>query len=139
MTKKILIIDDEPVFMRSIIDILEIEGIKRTDVIYCSQVDEGFRALNTDKNNVACVSIDMLMPDPMNMLVGDSEINGLKALKQIREKYTTLPIVCFTILGEQEGGIREASEKYNATFISKTDSDGDEKLIAFFKKHYDAP
>jgi len=136
MAKKILIVDDEPDFITPIIGILEIFEINRNDIIYCAQIDEAFRALEKEDKNIGCMSLDMLIADPLGILKGAGEINGLKALKQLSHLYPWLPIACFTILREQEGGIREAVEENKATFISKTDSDSVERLIEFFKKYY---
>ena len=133
MSRKILMIDDEPGFMRPIIERLMLEGYSLDAIIYCSQIDEGFTALRMEKDNIACMSLDLLMGDNINILKGDSNINGLNALSQLRKLYPALPIVCYSILGEEEGGIREAMSKSNASFISKTDSEGMEKLIDFFK------
>lgn len=129
-------IDDEPTFIKGIIDRLIIEGFEEKDIIPCFQVEAGFNALRSESQNIVCVSLDLLIGDNMNVLKGDYEINGLKALAQIRRQYRNIPIVCFSILSEADGEIREAMKTYNAKFIGKTDDGGTEDLIEYFSKCY---
>lgn len=133
--KAILIVDDEPAFMAPIIELLKLDSISDENIIYCTQIDEAFSALNLNKN-IVCVSLDLLMGDNMNLLRGTSVINGIRALSKIRELYPALPIVCFSILREEEGGIRDFTTRYNALFISKTAPDGTDRLLEFYKEHY---
>lgn len=134
MKGKLLLVDDEPRFIRDVLIRLKLDGFEESDIIYCSQIDEGLTALERN-HNISGVSLDLLMGDNMKRLKGGGyKITGLNALKYIRECYPILPIVCFSILGEQDGGIREAMTQFNADFISKTDVDGMERLVKFFKR-----
>lgn len=136
--KKILIMDDEPAFIKNVLFRLEKEGIQKESYIYCSQIEEFFSALTSMHKDIVCISMDLLIGDNMNVLKGDSKINGLNALSRIHTQYPAIPVVLFSILSADEGGIGESIEGGRAEFISKTDKDGLVRLVAFYKLHLNA-
>ena len=128
--KKILIIDDEPNMIEPVLDRLEFKYGK-DKFIYTQYFDDALQAL--ESGGISCLYLDLIMPTDKSLKYKDSLINGLNALRQIRETYKELPIVCYTAVKEEE--TIQTIHGYRAEYISKTDNDGFYDLIKFFEKH----
>jgi len=131
MSKKILIIDDEPTQIEPVIDRIEFT-FGPDSFIYTQYFDEGLLAL--EKENISCLSIDLIMPADGALKYKDSLINGINALKQIREEHQGLPIVCYTVVKEEE--TIQKIINYHSEYISKKDDDGFYKLFKFFNTNF---
>jgi CheY-like chemotaxis protein len=78
---KVLLVDDEPDFRRIIGLHIESWGY---DLVTASSGKEGIAAVKFDKPDI--IILDYVMPD----------MNGLKALKQIRGMNKRIPVIMFT-------------------------------------------
>jgi CheY-like chemotaxis protein len=129
--KRILIIDDEPTMIVPVLDRLEYK-YGSDSYTYTQYFSDDLNVLKT--GNISCIYLDLIMPKDKSLKYSDSLINGLNALKQIRELYPDLPIVCYSVVNE-EGPIQSILNNKATTYISKTDNDGFNHLIDFFEKN----
>ena len=82
MTKvKVLLIDDEPDFLRIMGLHIKSWGY---DLVTASSGEEGIASVKCDKPDI--VILDYVMPD----------MDGIKALKEIRKIKSSLPVIMFT-------------------------------------------
>lgn len=102
--KKILVVDDEPDFVSMIKMRLESSGY---EVITSSNGKEGLEKVDSEKPDV--VFLDILMP----------ELNGLEALKRIKQKNKDLPVYIITAFSNEER-FKEARDLGASGFIVKS-------------------
>lgn len=108
--KKILVVDDEPDFLKLIKIRLEASGY---DVV---TVTDGKTALEKIKTeNPSAVLLDILMP----------ELDGLEVLKRIRQENKDLPVFIITAFSNEER-FRMANKLNASGFIVKTSDLKDE-------------
>ena len=104
MTKKILIVDDEPDFTTMVKTRLESSGYS---VISAADGKEGMEKIEAEKPDA--VLLDILMPG----------IDGLKVLEKIRRKNKQLPIFMISAYSDEKRF--KLAKKLNASgFIIKT-------------------
>lgn len=108
--KKILVVDDEPDFLKLIKIRLEASNY---EVVMASNGKDALNMVKTEKPNA--VLLDILMPG----------MDGLTVLKKIRSTDKQLPIFIITAFSNEERF--ELAQKLNASgFIVKTDNLKDE-------------
>lgn len=120
--KKILIVDDDQHIRRLYKDELEEDGY---EVIIASTGAEALELF--DKENPDLVTLDILMPD----------IDGIKVLRQMKEKKPRLPIIMSTAYDYRDDFAVWASEAY----IVKSSELGElkETIKKLLGKKNDAP
>lgn len=102
--KKILVVDDEPDFLKMIRMRLEASNYEIITAFNGGEVLDKIRTDNPD-----AVLLDILMP----------KFDGLKVLREIRRKYKKLPVFMITAFSNEERF--ELANKLNASgFIVKT-------------------
>ena len=131
MSKKILILDDEPQRTEAVLDRVK-HDLGEESVLYAQNYAEAINFL--ENYEICCMSIDMIIPKDERMLFHDSLVYGLNVLKEIRQKKEALPIACYSII--QEIDVIIQIEKLNAIYLHKKDKMAFYKLIDFFKKHF---
>jgi CheY-like chemotaxis protein len=102
--RKILVVDDEPDFLRLIKSRLESEGY---DVCAVAQSREAIK--ESDRFRPDVVLLDVHMP----------EVDGLSILKQLRKRSKTLPIFILTATADGEN-FAQANRLDASGFIQKT-------------------
>ncbi len=106
MSKKILVVDDDPSIVELIRRILVDEG--RFDVVTALSGDEALSAL--EKESVDLILLDVLMPD----------VNGFDLCRTLKqdERYKGIPVVFVTA---KEGGdsLLEGLESGGAMYVGK--------------------
>lgn len=128
---KILIIDDEPTVVESVLDRLEYE-FGADSFLYLQYFDQAWEMLQ--QGEFSCMSLDLIMPPSKSLKYNHSLINGLNALRQIREKFDRLPIVCYTIVKGDDA--YKTIQKYQASYIEKNTDNGFYNLMEFFRQHH---
>ena len=106
MKKKILVVDDEPGFLRIITLRLQAENY---DVVTASNGEEALDVLKKEKPNA--VLLDIAMP----------KLDGLEALKRIRKRDKNLPVFMITAYSNIER-FKEANRLKASGYIVKTDN-----------------
>jgi len=96
MSKKILIVDDNPNMSSLLTEMLEIYDY---DSVRTSSGEEALNELN--KNNFSLVITDMKMP----------KMTGMELLEKVKEKYPKMPVVLisgYSLLNsnEMDGGVK---------------------------------
>ncbi|MBN2104419.1 response regulator [bacterium] len=87
-TKKVLIVEDEPIFRMNYRTVLEEKGYS---VIEASTGQQGLHMITSDPPDI--VLLDLILP----------EVNGYEVLKRIRETNSEIPIIVFSVLsGEMD-------------------------------------
>ena len=106
--KKVLVVDDEPVFLEVLSTRLRAEGYR---VITASDGEAALKKIRTEKPDA--VLLDILMP----------KLDGLKTLRKIRQSRKRLPVYVLTAFSnEQRFG---SAKKLGASgFIVKSDDLG---------------
>lgn len=130
--KKILVVDDEPKMIEPVLDRLEFKYGKES-FIFTQYFSDALAVLKSME--ISCIYLDLIMPTDNSLKYKDSLINGINFLVQIRESQRNIPIVCYTVVKEEEPIL--IIKKYNAEYICKTDDDGFYKLFIFFAKHFE--
>jgi DNA-binding NarL/FixJ family response regulator len=101
--KRILIIDDHPIFRLGLKELINQEN----DLQVCGEVEKPAEALGT----IADVSPDMILID----LALEQEDDGLELITQIREQFETLPLLVISMYDESryaEKAIRAGANGY---------------------------
>jgi DNA-binding response OmpR family regulator len=91
MTKRVLIVEDEPDIVRGLTDALEFEGF---DVVSKGFGKDGVRVMR--ERGADCVILDLMLPD----------INGYAVCEEIRAFNPLVPIIMLTARGEESDKIR---------------------------------
>ncbi len=113
MSKKILIIEDDPTVRESLYEILSIEGY---DVTMASDGNEGIDQLNSINPDVALV--DLRLPD----------YSGLDILKRCRDEYPSVDVIMMTSFATVENAVD--AMKYGAVdYLVKPINDEEIKLL----------
>lgn len=107
MKRKILVVDDEPDFIRLVKMRLENEGYQA--IVACNG-KEALKLYKTEKPDA--ILLDVMMPG----------IDGLQVLKEIRSVDPDIPIFMVTAFSNEER-IRLAANLNATSFIIKGDSD----------------
>ncbi|MFA5155784.1 MAG: response regulator [Candidatus Omnitrophota bacterium] len=108
--KKILVVDDEPDFLKIIKIRLESDGY---ETLLCDNGKDALNIIKKDKPDA--VLLDILMP----------ELDGLEVLRTIRKQDKNLPVFIITAFSNNERF--ELAKKFNASgFIVKTSDLGEE-------------
>lgn len=122
---KLLIIDDEPLILKTLEKILQ----DSAEVIFTAERgDEGIKILNSEE--IHCVICDINMPG----------MNGVEVVKAIRESGNNVPFIFYTGHGNRE--LMLEAVKYGVfDFLNKPDLDGLEEVVTRglkmgFKKTY---
>ena len=108
--KKILVVDDEPDFLKIVKLRLEADG---------------YQALLCDNGKCALQMIKKEKPDAVLLDIMMPGMDGLEVLRMIRKQYKSLPVFIITAFSNSERF--ELAKKFNASgFIVKTSDLGDE-------------
>jgi DNA-binding response OmpR family regulator len=91
MSKKILIIEDEPDIVRGLTDALEFEGF---DVVSTGKGGDGVRIMR--ERRADCIILDLMLPD----------LNGYTVCEQIRAFNGLVPIIILTARGQETDKVR---------------------------------
>jgi DNA-binding response OmpR family regulator len=91
MSKKILIIEDEPDIVRGLTDALEFEGF---DVVSTGKGGDGVRIMR--ERRADCIILDLMLPD----------LNGYTVCQQIRAFNGLVPIIILTARGQETDKVR---------------------------------
>ncbi len=89
--KKILIVDDEKIFLKSFSEGLSVHGKKN-----------GFKVLTAENGRIA---IDVLSKENIDLLITDlrmPEVDGFKLIAYISGKFQNLPVIVMTAFGSTE-------------------------------------
>ncbi len=121
MGKKVLVVDDT-VFMRTSLRLL----LERNDFEVVGEADNGIAAVNKYRE---------FMPDVVTMDITMPEMDGLQALKAIKEINANAKIVMVSAMG-QEAQVREAILYGATSFIVKPYKD--EHVINTLRKIADS-
>lgn len=130
---KILIADEEKWFLEGITDRIDAEfGEGKYDFVF-----NGFDALELlGKNDYSMVILDMMMPLGGNLQLPKTEpklMFGIYILQLIRERYKSIPIVCYTILDDNT--MIKQIKQNNANYICKLDDDSYAELYDYITKY----
>lgn len=130
MPKKFLIVDDEPVFMEPIFERIKLEFGEEVFFQYFQSANDVVKYLKANGlTDVSGVILDLTL-NISNNIQQEVILGGLIIAKRIREIDTSIPIAYFSLFSE-EPVIADCLLIPNTIFISKTDSEGMEKLINF--------
>ncbi len=106
MSKKILIVEDDPQLQSALKDSFELEHI---EVLTASNGLEGLQKM---EENPDLVLIDILLP----------KMDGITMAKEIRKSHTSLPLMFLTNFDDNEH-IAAASEAALSDYFIKSDTD----------------
>ena len=105
----------------------------KENFIYAQYFEDCISALKDNQDGVACLSIDLIMPKSDQYKYKNSLLNGLNALREVRDSYPNLPIVVYTVVSDEAS--KKDVEDLKALYISKNDGDGFKNLFEFFKRN----
>jgi DNA-binding NtrC family response regulator len=100
---KVLVVDDEPIVLKSCRMVLEAEGL---EVLMAGSVQEALAAIEAQAPELLLVDVKMPVLD------------GMYLMRQVREKRPGMPIIVMSGYSTRDT-IREALELGAATFIAK--------------------
>jgi DNA-binding NarL/FixJ family response regulator len=115
---KVLVVDDFPLFRRGVRDLLG-EGIKDAKIGEASDAHEMLKLLRLKPWDVAI--LDISMPG----------MNGLDALKQVRQEFPDLPVLILSMYPEEQYAIRTIKAGADG-YLAK--SSAPEELVNAIKK-----
>ncbi|MCM8798750.1 MAG: response regulator [Candidatus Omnitrophica bacterium] len=116
LSAKILVVDDDPLILETMKDILEIEGFQP---LLSSQAQEGLEIIKRD--NPDLVITDIKMPG----------VNGLEFLQRVKEISPELPVIIITGFASLESAIEALREGAYDYLIKPFEV---EKIIAIIKR-----
>ncbi len=131
MREKLLIIDDEEWYHEPIFDRLDYGGIKYD---YFKNGVQGLnRFMNAKENEYAAIILDMKIPfgKELRNYASKFSVAGLFILEKIREINKSIPILCYTVLSNEE--TKNEILKFDAKHIVKTQDSMDEILNEIFE------
>jgi len=96
--RSIVILDDDPLFCKTLGDILQVRGFE------VSQFNDPHEVVGRIREDVQVVLLDMKL----------NGINGLDVLKEIRRRYPNLPVILVTGYREEMGSVVKEALKINA-------------------------
>lgn len=106
MARSILVADDNPIIRRMLCKTFEAED----DYDVCAQACDGVEAIAfAIKHKPELIILDMSMP----------KMNGLDASKELKELMPNVPIILFTLYGDQ---IRLSHHVWADRIVSKNDA-----------------
>jgi len=126
--KKVLIIDDEKWFFEPILDRLTYEKI---GFDFCISGSQGLEYLKANKYRVVILDIKVTLGRNLQHLLG-KDASGISILEEIRKIEHRIPVICFTVLNDEE--IRDKILKLGGKHILKATDD--DELINTIKKHF---
>lgn len=110
MTKKLLLVDDHPLFRR---------GVKELILRHSSLYGE---VIEADDGHEALVQIDLYAPDCVMLDIAMPELDGLRALEMIRRNNAAPPCIMLSMYDNPEFVV-QARALGAMGYILKTDSD----------------
>ena len=125
--KQILIVDEERWYAEAIFQRILAE-FNAPIYDYVVNGEDALSCLTSTPYEV--VILDLMLPLGESLSLPENEpdlMYGIYILRRIRETNKTLPVVCFTILGEEK--IKKQIKELNATYIHKLDDNGFDKLF----------
>ena len=112
--KKILVIEDEDMLLDSYCEILESAGY---ETMRANDGYKGLESLETDKDDIALVVLDLMMPG----------LDGLEVLRvktETPDKYGKAPVLVLTNMASEKA-IKEAFDIGAVSYLIKTEMDSD--------------
>jgi len=127
MDKKILVVDEEKWYMDALFDRIDCEfGKGMYDYAF-----NGIQALKKiEKNYYNVVILDLLLPlgDGINLPSDEPDlVYGIYILRKIRNINNDIPVICYTIL--DDNNVKASVTDLNATYICKINDDSFELLF----------
>jgi DNA-binding NarL/FixJ family response regulator len=98
VTKTILLIDDEQVFLEALVDALEFEGFR---VLKATNGQEALEILRSDYVDVVTIDIMLDAGESLNDKI-DSHRTGLFLCKEIRSKYPQIKAFCMSVVSDAD-------------------------------------
>lgn len=96
MTKKILLVDDEPWYTEGLAAALDARGFECTTA---TDMTGGVKALQRDE--VAALVTDIMMPPGQLFPNVDSSETGFYFIEYVQKHWPRLPIVCLSVIADQ--------------------------------------
>jgi CheY-like chemotaxis protein len=97
MSKLIVFVDDEPSFIDALI--AGLEG-RNYECKHFSDMSSALKFINS--SNVSLVVTDIMMPSGVDFPQVDSSETGFFLIEKLLEKKTSFPIICLSVIGDQE-------------------------------------
>ncbi len=128
--KSVLIIDDEEWFYEGIMERMAAQGITYD---FARTGQEGLKKWENNNYKVIALDMKLSLGDELSRSSGGGAIPGLIILKQIKAKSPNFPVICFTVLSDEDAGKRIA--KLGGIHIAKGIKKAYLRLIDEIKKH----
>jgi DNA-binding NarL/FixJ family response regulator len=96
MTKKVLLVDDEPWLTEGLAAALEARGF---ECMTATDMTSGVKALQ--QHNFGALVTDIMMPPGAAFLKVDSNESGFHLIEYVQEHWPRLPIVCLSVIADQ--------------------------------------
>ena len=94
---RVLLVDDEPWFIEALVASLEAAGL---ECVACTDMSSALREL--EKGGISAVVTDIMMPPGADYPRVDSSETGFYFVREIRERFLRMPIVCLSVIGDQK-------------------------------------
>jgi two-component system chemotaxis sensor kinase CheA len=118
MEKKVLLIDEDEIYMMPIFDRLKFEKINYD---YCNTGYKGLEKFKKEEYKLIILDMRLSLGEELENIT-NFKPPGLYVLEEIRKINKKIPIICFTIIDDESlaGNIK----KLNSIYINKTEEIG---------------
>ena len=112
MTRKVLLVDDEPGFALALRFTLEAEDLE------CETATDMSSALKyLENNDVTVLVTDIMMPPGADYPNVDSQETGFHLISIVKRRWPRLPVICLSVIGDHAK--IEALKRLNVRFLRK--------------------
>lgn len=119
MKRQVLIIDDEKWFFEPFLERLDFEKIQYD---FCKSGTQGLNMLEENDYRVIILDMKVTLGENLEHLKGE-DVPGILIFKEIRKIQPNIPVICLTVLSEEE--IKRKVATLNGKFFPKGGNEND--------------